>query len=222
MVAGGAPTEPRNADTDIGVRTRRWRHVDRALRHHGPLTDWDRGAAPCGSAAADASLRVLAHERRGDVGTERGRGVVGLAADIAHLEHQVFAELALHRQAPLLDGGRVDVRINACRGVGRTVGAPAAAAVPQVGGSAADFWSGYVPRSPFNGVNCSRAFTGGLGCSRIPRLLIRSLWIPKPARTAHVPVRVGSQARPTRGCNSSLAWLVSKHESATTGSVDIK
>src|SRR5206468_12167355 len=117
MVAGGAPTEPRNAGTDIGVRARRWRHVDRALRHHGPLTDWDRGAAPCGSAAADASLRVLAHERRGVVGTERGCGVVGLAADIPHLRHQVIRELALNRLASILDGGRVVVRNNVCPGL---------------------------------------------------------------------------------------------------------
>src|SRR5436309_245031 len=93
----------------------------------------------------------------------------------------------------------------------------------QVGGSVIPLWSGYKLNSPFPpvNVNCSRAFVGGLGCSRIPRLSIRSLWIPKPARTAHVPVPVGSQARPTRGCNNSLAWFVSKHEFPTTVSVEI-
>ena len=70
-------------------------------------------------------------------------------------------------------------------------------------------------------MNCSRAFVGGLAWIRMLRLSCRSLWIPKPARTAQVPVPVGSHARPTRGCNNSLALFRSRHDLPTTGFVEI-
>src|SRR5438067_12820267 len=53
----------------------------------------------------------------------------------------------------------------------------------------------------------SRALNGALEFIRFARLSWRSLWIPKPARTAQRPVPVGSHARPTRGCKSALALL---------------
>src|SRR5207249_8522943 len=51
----------------------------------------------------------------------------------------------------------------------------------------------------------SRALNGGLEFIRFARLSWRSLWIPKPARTAQRPVPVGSHATPTRGCQSARA-----------------
>src|SRR5207244_459076 len=51
----------------------------------------------------------------------------------------------------------------------------------------------------------SRTLNGGLEFIRFARLSWRSLWIPKPARTAQRPVPVGSHAMPTRGCQSDLA-----------------
>src|SRR6058998_2516070 len=92
---------------------------------------------------------------------------------------------------------------------------------PHVGGNRAFFLSGRRGRNPFATGSASRAANGGLGWARMPRLSMRSLWIPKAARTDHVPLPVGSQARPTRGCNNSLAWFVSKHEFPTTVSVEI-
>jgi len=41
--------------------------------------------------------------------------MVGLAACVAHLEHQVPGELALHCEAPFLDGGREHIGVNASR-----------------------------------------------------------------------------------------------------------
>src|SRR6059036_2553608 len=51
----------------------------------------------------------------------------------------------------------------------------------------------------------SRALNGALEFIRFARLSWRSLWIPKPARTAQRPVPVGSHATPTRGCQSAMA-----------------
>src|SRR5438034_5794368 len=51
----------------------------------------------------------------------------------------------------------------------------------------------------------SRALNGGLEFIRFARLSWRSLWIPKPARTAQRPAPVGSHATPTRGCQSARA-----------------
>src|SRR5881628_1282712 len=67
----------------------------------------------------------------------------------------------------------------------------------------------------------SRALNGALEFIRFARLSWRSLWIPKPARTAQLPVPVGSHARPTRGCNNSLAWFWLRHDLPITGSVEI-
>src|SRR5207237_5512720 len=97
MVAAGALTEPRNTGGHIGVRARPRRHVERALWHQAPLTDRERLAC-LGSAAANASLRVLAYLGRSGVGIRREVRVVRLAAYIAHLEHHVFGELALHAE----------------------------------------------------------------------------------------------------------------------------
>src|SRR5882672_60345 len=104
MVAGGAQIEPRNAVGHKGVRARPRRHVGRALRHNLPLVGWQ-------NAAAEASLRVRAHLGRSRIGIHRDVCVVGLAAHIAHLKHEVFGELAFHRKAPFLHGGREHVRI---------------------------------------------------------------------------------------------------------------
>src|SRR5438552_17613677 len=51
----------------------------------------------------------------------------------------------------------------------------------------------------------SRTLNGGLEFIRFARLSWRSLWIPKPARTAHRPVPLGSHATLTRGCHSARA-----------------
>src|SRR6266849_5944332 len=104
MVAGGAQIEPRNAVGHKGVRARPRRHVGRALRYNLPLAGWE-------NAAADASLRVRAHLGRGRIAIHSDIGVVGLTTHIAHLKHEVFGDLAFHRKAPLLDGGREHVRI---------------------------------------------------------------------------------------------------------------
>src|SRR5262249_34456703 len=112
-------TPPRNAGRHIDVRARPRRQVERTLLHHGLLTERDRLAC-LGRSAATASLRVLAHDWRGAIAIHRDVRVVGLAANIAHLEHHVLGDLALHRQAPLLDGGCAEVGINACRRIDRT------------------------------------------------------------------------------------------------------
>src|SRR5205809_6957850 len=43
--------------------------------------------------------------------------------------------------------------------------------------------------------------------------------MPKPARTAQLPVPVGSHARPTRGCKSAFALFSVRHEDPINGSV---
>src|SRR2546422_9589362 len=94
---------------------------------------------------------------------------------------------------------------------------------PHVGGCAIFFLSGRRGRNPpaaaTAGISDSRAENGGLGWTRMPRLSIKSLWMPKAARTAQVPVPVGSQARPTRGCSNSLAWFSSMQDFAIIGLV---
>src|SRR5262249_47666606 len=104
MVVAGTLIEPLRAVTDVGVRARTWRVVQRAFRHHDPLTDGDR-VAILGNASADASLRVLAYDRVGRIGILDERGVVGLAPHIAHGKHEVSRKPAFDRQAPLLAGG---------------------------------------------------------------------------------------------------------------------
>src|SRR6266568_8229246 len=104
MVAGGAQIEPRNAVGHKGVRASPRRHVGRALWHSFSLADWE-------NAAAGASLRLRAHLGRSRIGIHREACVVGLAAHIAHLKHEVFGDLAFHRKAPFLDGGREHARI---------------------------------------------------------------------------------------------------------------
>ena len=92
--------------------------VGGALRHRDPLADRDRVAIRA-RATADASLRVSAHLGLDRIGVEAERSMVGLASYIAHRKHDVFSELALHREAPLLDGGRHQVRIDAAGAVDR-------------------------------------------------------------------------------------------------------
>src|SRR5213593_1302727 len=65
----------------------------------------------------------------------------------------------------------------------------------------------------------SRALNGALEFIRFARLSWRSLWIPKPARTAQLPVPVGSHARPTRGCQSERALFRMNTDSPTFGCV---
>src|SRR5205809_7687258 len=65
----------------------------------------------------------------------------------------------------------------------------------------------------------NRTLNGGLEFIRFARLSCRSLWIPKPARTAQRPVPVGSHARPTRGCQSALALFSSNADLPTNGCV---
>src|SRR5881296_4128280 len=65
----------------------------------------------------------------------------------------------------------------------------------------------------------SRTLNGGLEFIRNARLSWRSLWTPKPARTAQLPVPVGSQASPTRGCKSAFALFSVRQEDPTKGSV---
>src|SRR5262245_47871498 len=118
MVAAGTFIEPRHAVTNIGVRSRRRWMVQRALRHHGPLTDRNRGATRR-RAAANASLRVLAHLWKGRIGIHRERSVVGLAADVANRKHEIFRDPAVHRQAPLLVSGCEQVWIDTGGGIDR-------------------------------------------------------------------------------------------------------
>src|SRR5262249_52436065 len=73
----------------------------------------------CRRTAADASLRVLAHERERRVGIYRKRSVVGLAADITHRKHEIPRDPTLDRQAPLLVCGREQDRINATGSIDR-------------------------------------------------------------------------------------------------------
>src|SRR5215510_4231026 len=65
----------------------------------------------------------------------------------------------------------------------------------------------------------SRALNGALEFIRFARLSWRSLWIPKPARTAQRPVPVGSHARPTRGCKSARPLFRMNTDSPTFGCV---
>src|SRR5262245_14632830 len=60
-----------------------------------------------------------------------------------------------------------------------------------------------------------------IAVSPVARLSWRSLWIPKPARTAQVPVPVGSQDKPTRGCSNNLAWFSVRQDLPLRGSVEI-
>src|SRR5947208_15535712 len=65
----------------------------------------------------------------------------------------------------------------------------------------------------------SRALNGALEFIRFARLSWRSLWIPKPARTAHRPVPLGSHAKPTRGCKSARALFRINTDLLTFGCV---
>src|SRR6266850_267139 len=65
----------------------------------------------------------------------------------------------------------------------------------------------------------SRTLNGGLEFIRFARLSWRSLWIPKPARTAHRPMPLGSHATPTRGCNSARALFRINTDLPTFGCV---
>src|SRR5437016_9765848 len=65
----------------------------------------------------------------------------------------------------------------------------------------------------------SRTLNGGLEFIRFARLSWRSLWIPKPARTAQRPVPVGSHAKPTRGCKSARALFRINTDLPTFGCV---
>src|SRR5215510_14453064 len=65
----------------------------------------------------------------------------------------------------------------------------------------------------------NRALNGALEFIRFARLSWRSLWIPKPARTAQRPVPVGSHAKPTRACKSARALFRMNTDSPTFGCV---
>src|ERR1043166_6591105 len=67
----------------------------------------------------------------------------------------------------------------------------------------------------------SRTLNGGLEFIRFARLSWRSLWIPKPARTAQRPVPGGAHAMPTRGCKSARALFRMNTDSPTFGCVRI-
>src|SRR5215510_2754299 len=73
----------------------------------------------------------------------------------------------------------------------------------QVGGIGLAGFSGAI--LSIGPLNTSRGLYGGFESRRNDRLSWRSLWIPNPARTAQLPVPVGSHAMPTRGCNSAFA-----------------
>src|SRR5437667_542892 len=63
----------------------------------------------------------------------------------------------------------------------------------------------------------SRPLNGAFEFIRFAILSWRSLWIPKPARIAQRPVPVGSQARPTRGCQSAMALFSMNTDLPTRG-----
>src|SRR5881296_2022444 len=104
MVVRRTLIEPLSAATDIGVRARRRRMVQRAFRHQDSLTNGD-GVAARGRAAADASRRVLTYDRVGRIRIQSERSVVGLAPHVAHRKHEVSRDPTVDRQAPLLAGG---------------------------------------------------------------------------------------------------------------------
>src|SRR5437867_6418327 len=63
--------------------------------------------------------RLFNHARRWADSSARKNDLVR-GREIGQLKHHVFGDLAFHRQAPLLDGGREHIGINACRGIDRT------------------------------------------------------------------------------------------------------
>src|SRR5207245_540079 len=103
MIAARTQIEPCNAVADVGVRARTRGHVRRALWYLGIGRPWD--CSVQGGSATVASLRVLAHQGRGRIGVHAERSVVGLAAYIRHLKHEVFRDPPFHRKVPLLDSG---------------------------------------------------------------------------------------------------------------------
>jgi hypothetical protein len=117
VVAGRALVDPGKRIGNVGIRAlrqcdavhldgRQGRHVVGPLRHDGRLTGGIH-------ASADTSLRVLADLGRVEVGILTERGVISLAAHIAHRKHQVPGELSLHRESPFLDGRCEHVGIDA-------------------------------------------------------------------------------------------------------------
>src|SRR6267142_1494576 len=88
----------------------------------------------------------------------------------------------------------------------------------QVGGGAVEPASGMIESIGLPVIN-SRALKGWLALRRCARLSWRSLRIPTAARTDQVPLPLGSQATPTRGCSSALALFFKNGERPIRGLV---
>src|SRR5206468_11018349 len=91
----------------------------------------------------------------------------------------------------------------------------------QLGGGATSAETGMMESSGFRST-VSRPLNGGLELSRLARLSWRSLGIPKPARTAHLPAPLGSQTKPTRGCQRERALFRMSGNFPISGSDTIK
>src|SRR2546422_7319864 len=79
---------------------------------------------------------------------------------------------------------------------------------PHVGGNATFFLSGSRGRKPFATGSDSRPANGGLGCARMPRLSMRSLWIPKATRTDQFPLPVGVPGQAHSGLQQQLGVVL--------------
>src|SRR6202140_3126456 len=114
MIAAGPLIDPGRGVGHIGIRAllqgdavyyhgRRGRQVERSLWHGARLTFWK-------NTTAETSLLSLAHLGLGRVGVHRKIRMIGLAAYVARLKHQICGELAFHGEGPHLDGWRKHIR----------------------------------------------------------------------------------------------------------------
>src|SRR5690348_427432 len=105
MVAAGTWKISCKGATQKWIGTASGRHVSSPLRHNLPLSRWQ-------NTTAEASLSALAYHRPDRVRIQPDLQVIRLRTDIAQLKREVPGELALDREAPFLNGGRVQGRIH--------------------------------------------------------------------------------------------------------------
>src|SRR5260370_12832516 len=74
-------------------------------------TAGDAAEAPERTAAGKSARSAQAWNRLIDVHAHRQ--LVAFRADIRNIKHQILSQLALYAEAPLIDVGRFEVRINA-------------------------------------------------------------------------------------------------------------
>src|SRR5262245_45745879 len=107
MVATGAVEEPAERGTNKRIRThlkrcgtdahrRCRRHVRRSLR--------DAHGLSCGTnAAAKTSCWIRTDLRAGHVSVHTGDDVICLAANVAHLQHEISRDFTFYGEGPLLE-----------------------------------------------------------------------------------------------------------------------